>query len=150
MKKFDVSKYEDPKQKDIDVSKTRRNVSVFLKAYQSSRTRVGEPGELINKSDGSINSLTSDLQDKNISEAAKQEFIELHDFFVAGFSAIQHYKTMKISQRNKKIFFYRFIKGMTIEETARLIQYSNDTVNQESAKVIIQFASGAGLLEYKK
>lgn len=42
---FDVSKYETPSLENIDMERTKYNVGVFLLAYHSARTRVGQPRE---------------------------------------------------------------------------------------------------------
>ncbi|EAA0261528.1 ArpU family transcriptional regulator, partial [Listeria monocytogenes] len=43
MSLFDVSKYEVPSNKDIDMLLTRKNFEIFIGAYKNSREKVGQP-----------------------------------------------------------------------------------------------------------
>lgn len=150
MKKFDVSKYEEPEQKNINMDKTRHNVNVFLKAYQTSRVRIGESAEPAINKDFTVVSFPEYLIKKQADKSAIKEFIELHDFFIKGFSAIQHHRKLSISDRRKNIFILRYIKGFAVLPIAQQISFSEELVMKEAAKSIVQFAGALDIIEYKK
>lgn len=111
---FDVSKYEVPDPKNVDIEKTKYNVGVFLSAYLAARSRVGEPREP--KITSSFSLVPPSESGKNYAEAeeilihneeAKKEFDYLHALFQKGFASIQHPFKPEISARRKKIFYDR-------------------------------------------
>lgn len=148
---FDVSKYEVPSPKDVNLSATKHNVFVFLSAYLSSRSRVGQPREpKVTQSFSLIppatNHNTFEAEQLLIeSEEAKKEFIYLHKLFVKGYAAIQHPFKPEITERRKKIFYDRYIRGYSIYVTAQRNHISEDSVKLESNVVIVQFASALEL-----
>lgn len=150
---FDVSKYEVPNPKNVDIDKTKYNVGVFMQAYLSARSRVGQPREpkvtqsfsLIPPT--STSSQTFEAEQILIeNEEAKEEFDYLHGLFVKGYASIQHPFKPEISERRKKIFYDRYILGKTIYLTAQRSFVSEETVKQESNTAIIQFSSALELL----
>lgn len=155
MKLFDVKKYETPKNKDVNMEKTKYNVSVFLSAYMSARTRCMQPREPKVTSNFSIvppcfsNQFYSGVEDIVMNnEEAKNELNYLDNLFVKGFSAIQHPFKPEIGTRRKKIFYDRFLNGQSIYITAERNHISEDLAYQESNKAIIQFASALELVEF--
>ncbi len=150
---FDVSKYEIPDPKNVDMDKTKHNVAVFLSAYQSARSRVGQPREP--KVTSSFSLVPPSTRNANQGEAeqiliqneeAQEEFTYLSDLFTKGFAAIQHPFKPDISQRRKGVFYDRYIKGMAIYLVAEKNHISEETVKQESITAIVQFASALELV----
>lgn len=152
---FDVSRYETPNPKDVNLTDTKHNVSVFLTAYLSSRCRVGQPREpKVTQSFSLIPPSTSNntFEAEQIlidSEDAKEEFIYLHKLFIKGYSAIQHPFKPDTTERRKKIFYDRYINGLPIYVTAQRNNISEELVSQESAVCIVQFASALELVSFK-
>lgn len=152
---FDVSKYEMPNQKDVDMDQTRYNVGVFLSAYLSARCRVGQPREP--KVTASFSLIPPSTVDHGPEaeqlliqrEEAKAEYDYLHDLFIKGYAAIQHPFKPEITERRKKIFYDRFIKGQSVYLTAQRSHISEDLVSQEASKSMIQFAAALELLEFR-
>ena len=52
--KFDVSKYEQPNRKGVNMRKTKKQVGVFLNNYFSARTRIVETREPKITTNGSL------------------------------------------------------------------------------------------------
>ena len=113
--KFDLSKYQIPDLKKVDWQVTKNNFATFINAYKVSREKVGHPRSpkvaqtfslvppaTTNKGSGQAEMLL--IQH----EEALEEFKELHELFVRGYSAISHAKPDK-SERRKKIFFLRYV-----------------------------------------
>lgn len=153
---FDVTKYEVPDPKNVDIEKTKYNVSVFMAAYLSARCRVGEPREPQITSTFSIVPPTFSTENYAAAEElliqkeeAINEFHKLHDLFERGFSAIQHPFKPEIAERRKKIFCQRYVNGLSVYLTAQRNHISEDLVSQESSKAIVQFASALELLEFR-
>ncbi len=153
---FDVTKYEIPDPKNVDIEKTKYNVGVFMAAYLSSRSRVGEPREPKITSTFSIVPPTFSTDNYAAAEElliqkeeAVKEFYNLHNCFDRGFSAIQHPFKPEIAERRKTIFCQRYVNGMSVYPTAQRNHISEDLVSQESSKAIIQFAAALELLEFR-
>ncbi|EOI57317.1 ArpU family phage transcriptional regulator [Enterococcus gilvus] len=152
---FDVSRYETPNPKDVDLESTKHNVSVFLSAYQSARCRVGQPREpKITASYSLVPPSTVDngFEAEQIviqKQEAQEEFEYLHDLFVKGYVAIQHPFKPDVTERRKKIFMDRYLRGLTIYITAQRNNISEDSVKQESSIIVVQFASALELVAFK-
>lgn len=152
---FDVSRYETPNPKDVDLEATKYNVSIFLSAYLPARSRVGQPREpKVTASFSLIPPTTVDCgfeaeQMLIQNEEAWEEFNYLDGLFTKGFTAIQHPFKPDITIRRKKIFIDRYIRGMTIYLTAQKNHISEDLVKQESSVIIVQFASALELVAFK-
>lgn len=152
---FDVKKYETPNTKDVDMEETKHNIEVFLSAYLSSRTRIGQPREPKVTPSYSLvppSTANSDFEAASIlidKEDAKEEFEYLNDLFIRGYSAIQHPLKPDITVRRKKIFMDRYVFGKTIYETAERNYIGEDVIKRESNKIMIQFASALELVAFK-
>ena len=135
--------------------KAKHNVGVFLSAYLSARCRVGQSREP--KVTASY-SLVPPSTVNNVFEAermlidreeAQEEFEYLHKLFIRGYSAIQHPHKPDVTERRKKIFYDRYINGLSIYVTAQRNNTSEESVKLESNKIIIQFASALELVAFK-
>ncbi|MFS0941925.1 ArpU family transcriptional regulator [Enterococcus thailandicus] len=152
---FDVSKYETPSAKDVDMERTKHNVSVFLSAYLSARCRIGQPREPKVTASFSLvppSTANSTFEAEQIlidKEEAQEEFIYLHKLFIRGYSAIQHPHKPDVTERRKRIFYDRYINGNPIYLTAQRNIMSEESVKQESNMIIVQFASALELVAFK-
>jgi ArpU family phage transcriptional regulator len=153
---FDVSKYEVPDPKNVDIDKTKYNVGIFIGAYLRARSRVGQPREP--KVTSSFSLIPPSTVGDNQGEAeqiliqneeAQEEFNYLHGLFIKGYTSIQHPFKPDVSLRRKRIFYDRFISGHTIYVTAQRNSVSEDSVKQESSVIIVQFASALELVSFK-
>ena len=156
MSLFDVSKYEIPDPKNVDLDKTKYNVGVFMTAYLSARSRIGEPREP--KVTSSFSIVPPSFSNQNYAQAeqmliqkeeAREEFHYLHDLFEKGYAAIQHPFKPDIAERRKKVFYDRYISGASVYVTAQRNHISEDLVSQESSTAIVQFASALELLKFR-
>lgn len=83
-------------------------------------------------------------------EQAQEEFLELHELFIRGYSAIQHPFKPDIAMRRKKIFMDRFVYGYPIFMVAERNHISEYLVSTESNEAIAQFCQELDIFEYKK
>ncbi|GMC10411.1 ArpU family transcriptional regulator [Enterococcus thailandicus] len=152
---FDVSKYETPSAKDVDMERTKHNVSVFLSAYLSARCRIGQPREpkvtasfsLIPPS--TANNMFEAEQMLIEKEEAWDEFAYLHKLFIRGYSSIQHPHKPDVTERRKRIFYDRYLRGKAVFAVAERNHISEESVKQESNMIIVQFASALELVAFK-
>ena len=156
MPKFDLNKYKKVDKNEVDYPKTKDNLKIFLNAYFKARERVGMPREPkitatlseIPVSSGRVSREAEDILIYN--EQAKEEFLELHDLYIKGYSAIQVPFSAERTERRKKIFYDNMIRGYSQVKTALRHYTSEDSVQKEIRKAIIQFCQELDIVEYKK
>lgn len=156
MGKFDLNKYKQVDENEVDYHKTKDNLKIFLSAYFKARERVGQPREPkvtatlseIPVSSGRVSREAEDILIQN--EQAKAEFLELHGLYIKGYSAIQVPFSAERTERRKKIFYHNMIRGYSQVETALRYYVSEDIANKEVRKAVIQFCNELDILEYKK
>lgn len=156
MAKFDLNKYKQVDEKQIDYKRTKDNLEIFLNAYFKARERVGQPREpkttatlsIVPTTSGRISREAEDILIFN--EQAKAEFLELHDLYIKGYSAIQIAFSEERTQRRKKIFIDRLIKNYTEYVTAERCCMAESLVRSELRSAVIQFCNELDILEYKK
>lgn len=156
MPKFDLNKYKQVDKNEVDYPKTKDNLKIFLNAYFKARERVGMPREPkitatlseIPVSSGRVSKEAEDILIQN--EQAKAEFLELHDLYIKGYSAIQLPFSAERTERRKKIFCDRMVKGYTEYVTAERRFIAESLVRSELKQAIIQFCQELDIAEYKK
>lgn len=156
MAKFDLNKYKKDNENEVDYHKTKDNLKIFLNAYFKARERVGMPREPkitatlseIPVSSGRISKEAEDILIYN--EQAQEEFLELHDLYIKGYSAIQLPFSAERTERRKKIFCDRMVKGYTEYVTAERRFIAESLVRSELKQAIIQFCQELDIVEYKK
>lgn len=156
MAKFDLNKYKQDNENEVDYHKTKDNLKIFLSAYFKARERVGMPREPkitatlseIPVSSGRISKEAEDILIYN--EQAKAEFLELHDLYIKGYSAIQVPFSAERTERRKKIFYDNMIRGYSQVKIALRHYTSEDSVQKEIRKAVIQFCQELDIVEYKK
>ena len=83
MTKFDINKYKEVSEKEVDMKKTKHNLGIFLNAYFKARERAGQPREPkvtatlseIPVSSGRISKEAEDILIYN--EQVKEEFFRI-------------------------------------------------------------------------
>jgi hypothetical protein len=149
MAKFDINKYKEVSEKEVDMKKTKRNLGIFLNAYFKAREpKVTATLSEIPVSSGRVSREAEDILIQN--EQAKAEFLELHDLYIKGYSAIQVPFSAERTERRKKIFYDNMIRGYSQVKTALRHYTSEDSVQKEIRKAVIQFCNELDILEYKK
>lgn len=150
MELFDVEKYQLPDVSEIDWDKTLEKLGIFLRSYKISRERVGV-SVLPKISDHFTLSKDEFLKhtDKRLSEFYR-EYIELHQLFIIGFSAIVHPFRPEISVRRKQVFMLRYVYGLSISLVSERIHYQKNIIVDDSKIAVIQFADSLSILEMKE
>lgn len=156
MSLFDVSKYEVPSNDDLDMTLTRKNFEIFIRAYKNSREKVGQPR--VPKVTQSFSLIPPSTAPGGSGEAERlliqreddlEEFNELHQLFVKGFSSISHPFKAEITERRRQIFILRYLQGFTVNEILELIHSSKDIVTDESKEAMLQFSNEIQLVVKK-
>lgn len=156
MGKFDLNKYKQVDENEVDYHKTKDNLKIFLSAYFKARERVGQPREpkttatlsIVPTTSGRISKEAEDILIYN--EQAQEEFLELHELFVKGYSAIQVPNSEERTKRRKKIFCDNMIRGYAQFVVAQKYYISEYTTNRELRESVIQFCQELDIVEYKK
>lgn len=148
---FDLTKYQLTEASAIDMRATKRNLVIFLNAYQTARERVNYPR--LPKITQSFNLLPPSNNNQRTGEAERlliqkeehlEEFQELHNLFVNGYLAISHINP-DATLRRRKIFFLRYLQRLTILQTADRLFISESMLKQETRRGTIQFCDAIGL-----
>ena len=153
---FDLNKYSKEYEKKVDMKKTKKNLSIFLNAYFRVRERAGQPREpklsvILSEVPVSSGRVSKEAEDILIyNEQVKEEFLELHDLYIKGYSAIQVPFSAERTERRKKIFYDRMVKGYTEYVTAERRFIAESLVRSELKQAIIQFCQELDIVEYKK
>ncbi|WP_347906203.1 ArpU family transcriptional regulator [Enterococcus cecorum] len=137
MAKFDINKYKEVSEKEVDMKKTKHNLGIFLNAYFKARERVGQPREPkvtatlsdIPVSSGRISKEAEDILIYN--EQAKEEFLELHDLYIKGYSAIQVPFSAERTERRKNGSFtveLKYFRSMPWYKAIFLSNFFNFTL----------------------
>ena len=142
---FDVSKYETPRNDDIDMVMTRKNFEIFIRAYKNSREKVGQP--LIPKVTQTFSLIPPSTVNKSPEaeqmliqrEEDLEEFKELHQLFAKGYAAISHPFKIEVTERRRQIFILRYLQGFSVTEILDLVPVGKDTVTDESRESMLQF-----------
>ncbi len=147
MSLFDVSKYEVPDNKNVDMVLTKKNFEIFIRAYKNSREKVGQPR--VPKVTQSFSLIPPSTVGSNIGEAERlliqreddlEEFNELHQLFAKGFAGVSHPFKAEITERRRQIFILRYLQGFTVNEILDLVPLSKDIITDESKEAMLQFS----------
>lgn len=150
MELFDVEKYQLPDFSEVDWCKTKENLAVFLARYKVARTRIGvsEFPKLTAEYSLSSNEFQVDAESKFYEYY--QEFIELHQLFVIGYSSVIHPFQPEISIRRKQVFMLRYLYGLSISLVSERIHFQKNIIIDESKIAILQFTESLSLLQLKE
>lgn len=153
MRIFDITQYEVAGIEFIAWEETKNNVGLFLSAYKIARERVGV---------SQLPKLTmcyslNDEEYRKIQESEafedqndiRNDFLNLHQNFVLGYSAIMHPWKPEITDRRRSIFMLRYVYGLSGSIVIDRIHYQKNIVIEDSKRAIVQFASALSLLEKK-
>lgn len=150
---FDLEKYKNQQTSKADLKKAKQNLNVFFSAYKSSREKVGQPREpritaTWSEPPSQNKSNTSQVESLVIrNEEDREEFKELHALYIKGMASILHTSREDITERRRKVFYKRFIKGLAIYQIALEVGYSEDTIGDDINEATVQFAKAIGILE---
>lgn len=142
---FDISRYELPNVEMVEWTSTRYNVGVFLSAYRMCRERMKlspypkmTVDALLGNQEAELRSIEG--QNKHVEETY-QEFLHNQHCFEHGYSAIMHPYRPEVTERRRKIFFYRFLYGLPVIAISERIHYQKNVIVDESKMAMLQFAS---------
>lgn len=149
MELFDVENYQLPEVTAVDLEKTIEKLAVFLRSYKVARERVGV--SILPKTTDRFNLSYEEFSDHKEEKLSVyyQEYIELHQLFVIGFSAIVHAFRPDVSIRRKQVFMLRYVYGLSISLVSERIHYQKNVIVEDSKLAVIQFADALSLLVLK-
>lgn len=150
MELFDPKNYQLPDITEVDWKKTNEKLAVFLLSYKVSRERVGV--SILPKMTERLTLFQDNYTDQNSNKNTTyfQEYMELHNLFVIGLSAIVHPFRPDFSIRRKQIFLLRYVYGLSISLVSERIHYQKNVIIKESKISVLQFANAISILEMKK
>lgn len=153
MRIFDISQYEVVGIELVEWEETKKNIGLFLTAYKTARERVGisQLPKLTMSYSFTDSEYTAILQSGDFEGQLdiKQSFLELHQNFIIGYSAIMHPWKPEITDRRRTIFMLRYVYGLSGSIVSERIHYQKNIVIEDSKRAIIQFASALSLVEKK-
>lgn len=135
---FDGTLYQIPSLDGINWPQTKKDLGSLLLSYKISRERVALPalpGITL------IGDLKKDTL--NFDPFTPTNYIEDYQSFDTlfrhGFTAIMHPFQPFVTERRRKIFYYRYLYGMSIWMVSDKINYQKNTIIEESKFAILQF-----------
>lgn len=150
---FDVSKYQTPEPKQIDMKLSKKNFEIFMTEYGAVREKVGENRlPKMTQSFGAVGSSTfreysGDAERFLVErEEFSPEFEELHSIFRQGYLAISNPLREGGTDRRRQMFMLRYIYGLSIPQICDQTFAGRTFVSEESQKGFIQFCDKVGLL----
>ena len=146
---FDVSQYELEKMNEVDWSKTKHNIGVFLTVYKRSRERVGLSSIPKISPQAQLNEIEIQSSKLSINKKDKEEFEYTQKCFRHGFYAITHPYSPDVTERRRKIFVYRYLQGQSISIVSERINYQKNIIVNESKMGIVQFSASLDMLSRK-
>jgi hypothetical protein len=150
MELFDVENYQLPEKETVDFERTVEKLATFLRSYKVARERVGV--SILPKVTDRFTLFDEEFsshKEEKLSVYYK-EYIELHQLFVIGFSAIVHAFRPDVSIRRKQIFMLRYVYGLSISLVSQRVYYQKNIIIDDSKHAVIQFTDALSLLVMKK
>ncbi|MGM0123234.1 hypothetical protein IGI37_000600 [Enterococcus sp. AZ194] len=145
MRLFDIQPYELPKYDTVDWLQTKYAIGIFLRTYKTNRERMGY--SQLPRLSQSVEIVTGkQIREVWPTEAEKKQFEYTEACFNYGFSAIMHAYRPEVSERRRKIFFYRYLYGLSVPLISDRINYQKNIIIDESKLSIIQFSQSLDLL----
>ncbi|EAE5953588.1 transcriptional regulator, ArpU family protein, partial [Listeria monocytogenes] len=124
----------------------------FLRAYKVNRERMGLPV---------YPKLTSEcflvFREDLIKEKWKagqeltrneEEYLKTEQCFVYAFSAIMHPYRSEMTERRRRVFFYRYLYGLSVPLVSERISYQKNIIVDDSKMAMMQFALALDLLVF--
>lgn len=149
---FDVSKHTIPSLDEIDMDSTKKNFEIFIRRYKDVSERVGQPrSPKVTQSFSLIppsfsNEFHSSVEELILRrEADQEEFNELYDLFLRGFTAISHPIKSDVTIRRRQVFLMRFMDGSSVDIVMNKLHIGWDTVTEDSKEAMFLFAHALGL-----
>ena len=150
---FDIEDYTLPPFEFVDWIKTKEAIGIFIQTFKINRERMGflvypqlTSDCLLNKREDPIKE--KEKRGETLSEHEKA-YLKTEDCFFHAFTAIMHPYRPEITERRRRVFFYRYLYGLSILTVSERINYQRNIVINDSKIAIIQFALALDLLFYK-
>lgn len=143
---FNVEKYQLPKPADVDWTRTIENLGIFMSCYKASRERVGVSRLPKLNDHFSLSRNELDEHKKFEGSVYYQEYLELHELFIIGYSAIVHPFRPELTTRRKQIFMLRYLYGMPISLVSERVHYQKNIILADSKDAVLQFTHALDLL----
>lgn len=149
MELFDPQLYEVPRFDEVNWMMTKKELGTFMRAYKTSRERVGLP---------SFPKLTYNefviqqevVKYKDLPLQYKESFYYFDKYFRHGLTAIMHPFQPELTDRQRNVFYLRYIVGLSIPLVSERIHYQKNSVIEDSKTAIIQFTRALDILQLNK
>lgn len=152
MRIFEVSDYTLPTFDSIDWQKTKEQVGIFLRAYKVNRERMGLPVYPKLTSDCFLVPREDPVKEKwkagQVLSVNEKEYLQIEQCFVYAFSAIMHPYRPEMTERRRRVFFYRYLYGLPVPLVSERINYQKNSIVDDSKMAMMQFALALDLLVF--
>lgn len=153
MRLFNIDEYTLPSDEKVDLQKTKELVGIFLMTYKTNRERLGmsiypkltQESYLIDNSDW----IKNKLNEGHELTLYEKEYLKTEQCFVHGFTAIMHPFKPEVTERRRRIFFYRYLYGLSVPLVSERINYQKNIIVDESKLAILQFSLATDLIVFK-
>ncbi|MDN3202073.1 transcriptional regulator, ArpU family protein [Enterococcus faecalis] len=153
MKLFEIDDYRLPPFEFIDWLRTKEAVGIFIQTMKINRERMGltiypqlTSGCLLSNKIDPIKE--KEQQGLSLSEYEK-EYLKTEAYFTHAFAAIMHPYRPEITERRRRVFFYRYFYGLSVIAVSERINYQKNIIIDDSKMAMAQFALALDLLFYK-
>lgn len=78
----------------------------------------------------------------------EEEYLKTEQCFVYAFSAIMHPYRPEMTERRRRVFFYRYLYGLSVPLVSERISYQKNIIVDDSKMAMMQFALALDLLVF--
>ena len=153
MSLFDIKDYTLPPFEFIDWPKTKEAVGIFIQTMKINRERMGLTVYPQLTSECFLVVKNDPIREKEqqglpLSEHEK-EYLKTEACFTHAFTAIMHPYRSEITERRRRVFFYRYFYGLSVVAVSERINYQKNIIIDDSKMAMLQFALALDLLFYR-
>ncbi|KAJ85631.1 hypothetical protein [Enterococcus faecalis] len=153
MRLFEIDEYTLPPFEFVDWVKTKELVGIFLRAFKVNRERMGISIYPKLTNECFLISVEDPIKNK-WKEGEKltpyeEAYLKTEQCFIHAFTAIMHPYRPEITERRRRVFFYRYLYGLPVPSVSERINYQKNIVVDESKMAMMQFALALDLLVYE-
>lgn len=148
---FDIEDYTLPSFEFVDWVKTKEAMGIFLQTFKVNRERIGLSACPQLTNDGLLKKFDDPIKKKNRNLLTEHEkaYLQTEACFFHAFTAIMHPYRPEVTERRRRVFFYRYLYGLSILAVSERVHFQRNIIINDSKMAIIQFALALDLLFYE-
>ncbi|EMF0296290.1 transcriptional regulator, ArpU family protein [Enterococcus hirae] len=150
MRLFEIDEYTLPPFDRVNWQKTKELVGVFISAFKVNRERVGMsvyPNLTQNCTlVVSIDPIKEKWKEGILLSTYEENYMKTEQCFIHAFTAIMHPYRPEVTERRRRVFFYRYLYGLPVPLVSDRINYQKNIIVDDSKIAMMQFALALDLL----